>query len=73
LVERLERTGRQFDLSASQEEYLRVRSISQDVIERMRTLNRGPAAPSPRPRPDVASLPMPAGYHSKADAPTPPR
>jgi hypothetical protein len=52
LAERLERTGRTFDLSTSQEQYLRVRGISDNLIDRMRTLNRS-AAPSPS---DVAAV-----------------
>ena len=45
VLERLERTGHTFDLSTSQEQYLRTRGISDDLIARLRTLNR--AAPAP--------------------------
>lgn len=52
LVERLERTGRTFDLSTSQEQYLHVRGISDDLIARLRTLNRS----STPARPDVTTV-----------------
>jgi len=54
LAERLERTGRTFDLSTSQEQYLRVRGIGDDLIARLRTLNRSVLPP----RPDVATVRM---------------
>jgi hypothetical protein len=40
VVERLERTRQIFALSEAEEQYLRVRGISADVIVRLRTLNR---------------------------------
>jgi hypothetical protein len=42
VLERLERTGRTFELSTAQEQYLRVRGVSDDLIARLRTLNRPP-------------------------------
>lgn len=46
MINRLEATGQIFALDQSQEQYLRDRRVSQDVIVRMRTLNRAgqPAA-----------------------------
>jgi hypothetical protein len=42
VLERLQRTGRTFDLSSSQEQYLSTRGISDDLIDHLRTLNRIP-------------------------------
>ena len=73
VLERFERTGRTFDLSASQEQYLRARGIGDDVIARLRTLNRN-AAPVPFPPTtpgNVAVRPTadaPATYDSDAAA-----
>jgi hypothetical protein len=57
VLERLERTGRTFDLSTSQEQYLRVRGISDGLIARLRTLNHS-APPADTPRPDMAAVPV---------------
>jgi hypothetical protein len=70
VLERLERTGRTFDLSTSQEDYLRVRGISDAVIARLPALNRSAPADSPRRR-DVAAVPVsdaPRGSDSGAAA-----
>jgi hypothetical protein len=42
VVERLERTQQLFELTEEQEEFLRVRGISDDVIRQLRTMNRRP-------------------------------
>ena len=53
-LERLERTGRTFDLSTSQEQYLRERGVSDEMIARLRTLNR----PAAMERRDMAAAPV---------------
>jgi len=48
VAERLERTGRTFELSTSQEQYHRVRGISEALIARLPTLNRSITPPPPQ-------------------------
>lgn len=40
MVERLERTGQVFELTAHQEDYLRDRGVSEDVLSEMRNMNQ---------------------------------
>jgi len=67
LLQRLERTRRTFELSASQEQYLRVRGISDGVIVRLGTRNRAPA-PSALPGTDIATVPAPSDMISHPDS-----